>query len=60
MSWRGTIADEVAGERPEQLEHFQEKACPGLDPGWNPVFGPKMRPRKKARAQQFPTKLNVL
>jgi hypothetical protein len=19
-------------------EHFQEKACPGLDPGWTPVF----------------------
>jgi hypothetical protein len=21
------------------LEHFQEKACAGLDPGWQPVFG---------------------
>jgi hypothetical protein len=21
------------------LEHDPEKACPGLDPGWNPVFG---------------------
>ena len=31
-------------------EHFQENACPGLDPGWAPVFRPKMRPRKKALA----------
>src|SRR5438874_1988427 len=21
------------------LKHDPEKACPGLDPGWNPVFG---------------------
>src|SRR5262249_643601 len=21
-----------------QSEHFLEKACPGLDPGWTPVF----------------------
>jgi hypothetical protein len=21
------------------LEHDPEKACPGLDPGWTPVFG---------------------
>jgi hypothetical protein len=21
------------------LEHDPEKACPGLDPGWKPVFG---------------------
>jgi hypothetical protein len=27
-------------------EHFQEKACPGLDPGWKPVFRPKMRPMR--------------
>jgi hypothetical protein len=20
------------------MEHFAEKACPGLDPGWRPVF----------------------
>jgi Domain of unknown function (DUF4386) len=26
------------------LEHFPEKACPGLDPGWMPVFRKKMRP----------------
>jgi mono/diheme cytochrome c family protein len=32
------------------LEHFQEKACPALDAGWNPVFRPKMRQRKGARA----------
>jgi hypothetical protein len=23
----------------EQIEHDPEKACPGLDPGWIPVFG---------------------
>jgi hypothetical protein len=22
-----------------ELEHDPEKACPGLDPGWLPVFG---------------------
>jgi hypothetical protein len=32
------------------LEHFQEKACPRLDRGWNPVFRPKMRQRKTAGA----------
>ncbi len=31
-------------------EHFQETACPGPDPGWEPVSRPKMRPRKKTRA----------
>src|SRR5712691_9825859 len=34
----------------ERLEHFQEKACPGLDTGWEPVFRPNMRPRKRATA----------
>jgi hypothetical protein len=23
----------------ERLEHDPEKACPGRDPGWKPVFG---------------------
>jgi hypothetical protein len=23
----------------KRLEHDPEKACPGLDPGWEPVFG---------------------
>jgi hypothetical protein len=32
------------------LEHFQEKACPRLDRGWNPDFRPKMRQRKNAGA----------
>jgi hypothetical protein len=32
------------------LEHFQEKVCPRLDRGWNPVFSPKMRQRKNAGA----------
>jgi hypothetical protein len=25
-----------------RLEHDPEKACPGLDPGWIPVFGKKI------------------
>ena len=38
-------AQAAAGPHPPQaappqgrIEHFQEKACPGLDPGWPPVF----------------------
>jgi hypothetical protein len=30
-SWRNVAA--------AALEHDPEKACPGLDPGWKPVFG---------------------
>jgi hypothetical protein len=30
------------------LEHLQEKACPGLDPGWKPVFRSKMRSMQKS------------
>jgi hypothetical protein len=30
------LAPSQGGER---LEHDPEKACPGLDPGWVPVFG---------------------
>src|SRR5262249_33844414 len=29
------------------LEHDPEKACPGLDPGWVPVFGKNHAPPKK-------------
>src|SRR4029079_6173211 len=29
-----------------RTEHFPEKACPGLDPGWTPVFRQKMRHQK--------------
>jgi hypothetical protein len=62
------IARKLATRRPERttgplldrrLEHFQEKACPGLDHkrvharlptryGWKPVFRPKMRSSKKS------------
>jgi hypothetical protein len=28
------------------LEHDPEKACPGLDPGWKPVFGKDHAPIK--------------
>jgi hypothetical protein len=27
-------------------EHDPEKACPGLDPGWKPVFGKDHAPTK--------------
>jgi drug/metabolite transporter (DMT)-like permease len=30
-----------------ETEHFPEKACPGLDPGWRPVFRRKCDHRKK-------------
>jgi hypothetical protein len=30
------VARWIGGRRP--LEHDPEKACPGLDPGWKPVF----------------------
>ena len=30
----------------ERVEHDPEKACPGLDPGWVPVFGKDHAPRK--------------
>src|SRR6202030_4423004 len=29
----------AAGHRRRSLKHDPEKACPGLDPGWRPVFG---------------------
>jgi hypothetical protein len=29
----------VNGQTSTVLEHDPEKACPGLDPGWAPVFG---------------------
>src|SRR5215468_4521537 len=35
------------GPATEPLEHDPEKACPGLDPGWVPVFGKGLPPRKR-------------
>ena len=32
---------------PARLEHDPEKACPGLDPGWVPVFGKGLPPRRR-------------
>jgi hypothetical protein len=29
-----------------QLKYDPEKACPGLDPGWEPVFGKNHAPEK--------------
>jgi hypothetical protein len=34
------------------LEHDPEKACPGLDPGWKPVFG-KILLKTKAMLTRF-------
>ena len=39
-----SIADRKTGIRPpagggSHVEHDPENACPGLDPGWEPVFG---------------------
>jgi hypothetical protein len=31
------------------LEHVPEKACPGLDPGWEPVFGKDHAPTMSRR-----------
>ena len=36
----------LSGRRAKALEHDPEKACPGLDPGWEPVLG-KARPRAR-------------
>jgi hypothetical protein len=32
-------ADQANRRARRALEHDPEKACPGLDPGWIPVFG---------------------
>ena len=33
------FARRVGTQSPGYLKHDPEKACPGLDPGWGPVFG---------------------
>jgi glutathione S-transferase len=35
------------GQVPILIEHDPEKACPGLDPGWEPVFGQDHAPPNK-------------
>jgi hypothetical protein len=35
-------------------EHFQEKACPGLDPGWNPVFRSENATMQESSVDQPP------
>src|SRR5262249_13845286 len=37
----------AAGTLTRSLEHDPEKACPGLDPGWVPVFGKRSCSIKK-------------
>ena len=38
-----------ASRRPVLFEHDPENACPGLDPGWNPVFRKDHAPLKAER-----------
>jgi hypothetical protein len=35
-------------------EHDPERACPGLDPGWTPVFGKDHAPRTSYGAMTNP------
>jgi hypothetical protein len=37
-----------------RFEHDPEKACPGLDPGWVPVFGKDHAPAKRPAATARP------
>jgi len=37
-----------------RLEHDPEKACPGLDPGWTPVFGKDHAQTKKTLVEMPP------
>src|SRR6188508_3477693 len=36
---RSTSRSRVSRNSPTNSAHDPEKACPGLDPGWEPVFG---------------------
>src|SRR5215468_8167611 len=40
-----TVSSSTA--RRQRWPHDPEKACPGLDPGWVPVFGKGLPPRKR-------------
>src|SRR6266568_4861295 len=44
-SWR-TCASVSGTDKSSRPEHFPEKACPGPDPGWTPVFRKEMRQNK--------------
>jgi hypothetical protein len=37
------------------LEHDPEKACPGLDPGWEPVFGKDHAPMENLDHDPIPS-----
>jgi regulator of RNase E activity RraA len=43
---RATSSSDGAPRRGAKSEHDPEKACPGLDPGWIPVFGNDHAPAK--------------
>jgi hypothetical protein len=40
------------------LEHFPEEACPGLDPGWTPVFRKEMR--QTSNRERFPSATSAI
>jgi hypothetical protein len=49
----------MAAIRPH-LEHDPEKACPGLDPGWHPVFGQDHAPTKYLDAETDSVELDTV
>src|SRR6266568_3205277 len=44
-----TVTTTISSAIARKPEHDPEKACPGLDPGWTPVFG-KDHAQPKTRA----------
>ena len=48
----------VAAPAGRRLEHDPEKACPGLDPGWVPVFGKDHAQTKKLEPDSGSTPKN--
>jgi hypothetical protein len=47
-------------EAGSQLEHDPENACPGLDPGWIPVFGKDHAPTKSQSVMTIRRKVITL
>jgi hypothetical protein len=44
----------------QRLEHDPEKACPGLGPGWKPVFRKGLCSSKKLERQSIQSKAIAL
>ena len=47
---RSTSRSRVSRNSPTNSAHDPEKACPGLDPGWEPVFGKRSCAKKNDHA----------